>query len=188
MRAMTWWDHKTDSIWSQPWGMAIDGPLKGVTLDLIPAGVVPWSTWLEDHPETRVLKAPGGLFGPRRERFTEGYVIGVTLGEHSKAYPFSAAAELGIVNDRVGPFPVVVLADRETKAVHVYLRVAVDTELEFDLVEGQLVDRQTGTRWDAARGLAVEGLLEGELLQQMPYITSFDWAWEDFYPDSEFYG
>ena len=37
MRAMTWWDHKTESIWSQPWGMAIDGPLEGTRLKLIPA-------------------------------------------------------------------------------------------------------------------------------------------------------
>ena len=188
MNAMTWWDHETDSIWSQPWGMAIDGPLKGVTLDLIPAGIVPWSTWLEEHPETEVLKVGGGLFGPARERFREGYVIGVTLGEHATAFPFPAAARERVINGRVGPFPVLVVADEEAKAVHVYLRKASEQELEFDLTEDGLVDRQTASRWDLARGLAVEGPLQGRSLQQVPYITSFDWAWEDFYPHSEFYG
>ena len=188
MNAMTWWDHQTESVWSQPWGMAINGPLKGATLELIPASIVPWATWLVDHPETLVLKVKGGLFGAPREGFREGYVIGVTLGEHSKAYPFPAAAERAIINDYVGPFPVVVLADEGTKGVHVYLRVVGGTELQFDLMEGQLVDRETGTRWDLVRGLAVEGPLEGQSLQQVPYITSFDWAWDDFYPHSEFYG
>ena len=180
MNAMTWWDHETDSIWSQPWGMAIDGALKGVTLDLIPAGMVPWATWLKEHPETEVLKTSGGLFGTRRERFTEGYVIGVTLGGH-------ATARERVINGHVGPFPVVVFADEETKAVHVYLRKASEQELEFDLTKDGLVDRQTGSRWDPGRGLAVEGPLEGQSLQQVPYITSFDWAWEDFYPHSENY-
>ncbi len=31
MRAMTWWDHETNSIWSQPWGMSIAGELEGAT-------------------------------------------------------------------------------------------------------------------------------------------------------------
>jgi hypothetical protein len=42
--AMTWWDHQTQSVWSQVWGQAIAGPLKGTTLELIPASIVPWRT------------------------------------------------------------------------------------------------------------------------------------------------
>ena len=41
--------------------------------------------------------------------------------------------------------------------------------------------------WDVARGIAVEGPLTGTVLQQVPYMTSFDWAWEDFYPHTEIY-
>ena len=185
--AMTWWDHETDSIWSQPWGIAIDGELKGVELDMIPASVVPWATWLADHPETLVLETIRGAYGLVREGFTSDYVIGVTLGEYAKAYPFAAASREGVINDRLGPFPVVVLADKGTKAVNVYLRRVGEEELEFVSLDGRLVDRQTGRTWDRARGFAVEGPLRGELLKQLPYMTSFDWAWEDFYPHSEFY-
>ncbi len=35
--AMTWWDHSTGSIWSQPLGEAIAGPLKGETVELLPS-------------------------------------------------------------------------------------------------------------------------------------------------------
>ena len=32
MNAMSWRDHTTESIWSQPWGRSIDGVSKGVEL------------------------------------------------------------------------------------------------------------------------------------------------------------
>ena len=39
-----------------------------------------------------------------------------------------------------------------------------------------------------AGGLAaVEGPLRGELLQEVSYSTAYDWAWLDFYPDTEIY-
>ena len=186
MRAMTWWDHETQSIWSQPWGAALDGPLKGTRLDLIPANIVPWSAWLEEHPDTRVLAVDGEFFGVR-ESFSPNYVIGIALGEFAKSYPFRTASQQVVINDRLGPFPVLVLADAETKAVHTYLRRGGDGELEFDLRDGQLTNRQTGSIWDVARGIAVDGPLRGTVLQQVPYITSYDWAWEDFYPHSEIY-
>ena len=187
MNAMTWWDHETSSIWSQPWGLAIDGSLKGTSLEVISASVFPWATWLSEHPETLLLQTARRGFAVSREGFRENYVIGVALEDHAKAYRFRQASKTGIINDQIGPFPVVVLADAETKSVHVYLRRAGDRELDFSLVDGRLVDRQTGSTWDAARGAAVDGPLRGELLKQVPYNTSYDWAWEDFYPHSEFY-
>ena len=186
MRAMTWWDHETESIWSQPWGMAIHGPLEGTRLRLIPARIVPWFTWLDDHPDTLVMEVEGRGSGSR-ESFSAGYVIGITLGEHARAYPFKPASKAGVINDWVGPFPLLVSVDPDTKAVYVYLRSVGDQQLEFTRRDGRLIDVQTGSVWEPARGLAVEGPLRAEVLQQVPYITSFDWAWEDFYPHSEFY-
>jgi len=29
--------------------------------------------------------------------------------------------------------------------------------------------------------------LNGESLQPVPSLSSYDWAWRDFYPDSKFY-
>ena len=188
MRAMTWWDHETRSVWAQPWGMAIDGPLQGTALDLIPASIVSWKSWFAEHPDTLVLTgADRGIIVGANKRFSDRYVIGVTLGDHAKAYPFEAASREGIVNDRVGPFPVVVLADPDTKSVHVYFSTVGDDELEFDLEDGRLTDRQTRSIWDVATGLSVEGPHKGELLKQVPYISAFDWAWEDFYPHSAFF-
>ena len=186
MNAMTWWDHETSSIWSQPWGMAIDGPLNGTRLKLISASVVPWTTWLGEHPETLLLEV-GQQGITHRERFSDNYVIGITLGEYAKAYAFRPASQEGVVNDQIGPFPVVVIANSGTKAVHVYLRMAGDKELDFSLLDGRLVDHQTGSTWNVTAGIAVDGPLRVELLKQVPYSTAYDWAWEDFYPHSKFY-
>ena len=80
------------------------------------------------------------------------------------------------------------MADSGTRAVHAYLREAGGKELDFAILDGNLVDRQTGSTWNAAKGFAVDGPLQGTLLKQLPYITAYHWAWEDFYPHSEFYG
>ena len=183
MRAMTWWDHETESVWSQPWGTAIRGPLEGTRLNLIPAGIVPWAVWQAEHPETLVLNLPGY----RSRQFNSDFVIGIALGEHAKAYPFEITSEEAVVNDQIGEFPVVVLVDAETKAIHSFLRTVRDENLVFTLQEGKLVDLQTGSFWDATRGIAIDGPLRGEVMQRVPYITSYDWAWEDFYPHTEFF-
>ena len=188
MSAMTWWDHETGSVWSQPWGMAIDGALRGTTLELVPAGIVPWGTWFGDHPETLVMVSGASRQDGVMARATSNYVIGVTLDEYAAAYPFKLASEEVVINDRLGPFPVLVLADPESKAVHVYLRTIGDRELEFSLSNWTVVDAETGSTWDFSTGTAVGGALEGRLLQRLPYVTPYDWAWEDFYPHSEFYG
>ncbi len=190
MNAMTWYDHKTGSVWSQVWGQSIAGPLKGTTLDLIPASIVPWASWKVEHPRTLAMtNDKDGLFSGRQERPHDQWVIGITLGEHSKAYYYPALAEARVVNDFVGPYPVVLYANPQTRNVQAFLRQAGDQVLTLSLKEDeeQLVDAETGTSWDVSLGLARSGALKGEAMLKVPYLSSFDWAWEDFHPDTEFY-
>ena len=65
------------------------------------------------------------------------------------------------------------MADSGTRAVHAYLREAGGKELDFAILDGNLVDRQTGSTWNAAKGFAVDGPLQGTLLKQLPYITAY---------------
>lgn len=186
MNAMTWWDHRTESVWSQPWGRAIAGALKGVKLELIPSQLVAWKTWREAHPDTLALKVEG-LGGYRPERFDPGYVIGVTLGESATAFPYELAERAGIINDTIGPYPVVVSVDAETQGVAVYLRQVDERVLTFTY-QGELVqDQETGSAWQMERGLAVDGPLRGQALRSVPYIPAFSKAWRDFYPHSRWY-
>lgn len=61
--AMTWWDHGTGSVWSQPTGTAILGPLEGTRLEQVPSTLTEWGPWRRAHPDTQALDAPGGGSG-----------------------------------------------------------------------------------------------------------------------------
>ena len=208
MKAMTWWDHGTESIWSQPWGTAIAGPLKGTALTLIPASIEPWAAWLNEHPETTVvandldlprLDIPSDLdyfegVAPSDSAQRDDFVIGVALGESATAYRFTLAAELGVINDRVGEHAVAVFVDPDTRSIHVFLRAVHGSDLDSNEVvferdrDGRLIDAETGSVWVAATGEAVEGPLRGASLEPVPWITAFVWAWSDFFPHTRFYG
>ncbi len=191
---MTWWDHQTESIWSQPWGTALTGPLVGAALTLIPTSIVPWETWVADHPDSTVVTN----FLYQSSRVVHGtrddFVIGVALEDSAVAYDYRTAAAHRVVNDAVGAHPVVVVVDPEARDIQVYLRRVSDPEsdkqieLTFELdPSGQLVDAETGSVWDESRGVAIAGARKGESLQQIPWVSAFDWAWRDFFPHTTFY-
>jgi hypothetical protein len=79
---MTWWDHKTGSIWSQPWGAAIFGKLRGESQDLIPAEVTNWQSWHEAHPATTVVVEERDIdINLGKPTPQDNFVIGISLGE-----------------------------------------------------------------------------------------------------------
>ena len=147
---------------------------------------MPWKTWRELHPDTLALKAAGRLFG--RATPHDRFVIGVTLDEWATAFPYELAADAGVVNDHVGPYPVVVHVNADSRAIHVYLRQVDERTLTFFVEgDGAVQDEETGSTWQMERGIAVEGLLKGQALRSVPYIPAFDSAWQDFYPTSQWY-
>ena len=185
MRAMVWYDHETQSMWSQPWGQAIAGSLKGVQLYLLPSQVTTWISWEQEHPETRVLINDVERLGSRRQVFSPDFVIGLILAGHAKAYYYKDAAALQVINDALGDIPILVWAGDDN--FHAYVRRAGGQTLTFRAAGEALIDEETGSRWSVARGLAAEGPLKGEALQPVPGMTSYDSSWRDFYPDSEFF-
>lgn len=189
MNAMTWWDHKTQSIWSQVWGRAIEGSLKGAELELLTSSIVPWGTWKEQHPDALLMTNDLGGFRLRRSsRFHPNYVIGIEFDGFAKAYPYPVAEREQLISDEIGGRPVLVHVDPETHAVSTFFRVIDDQTLAFVLRDGQLIDQGTGSVWDPTRGLAISGTLKGTALRTVPYVPAFRGAWGDFYPESEFYG
>jgi hypothetical protein len=187
MRAMTWWDHDTGSIWSQPIGEALIGPLRGTKLRLLPVALVPWATWRAEHPDTLVLDDDIGFGFGFREPPRDDFVIGIALGEFARAYRYPDAAKARVINDTIGPHPVLVYADPATRRVQTFLRALRDRTVTFMLRDGALVDEETQSTWDPLRGLATAGPLRTEALRIIPHNSSFDWAWLDFYPHSTFY-
>ena len=186
MRAMTWWDHQTSSIWSQPTGTAIGGALVGTQLDLLPSQVTTWANWVAAYPQTFVLVNDFGRLGTHRQTFSEEFVIGVQIDGWALAFYYQAVAQSGFVQTVIGDWPVLVwAADAE---YGVFLRQGGEQTLTFFMQDGEVYDDQTGSRWDIVHGLALEGPLKGQVLQPLPSLTAYDWAWLDFYPGSGIYG
>jgi len=49
------YDRESDSLWSQLYGAALDGPMVGTRLSFFPSVFTTWSAWIEENLETLVL-------------------------------------------------------------------------------------------------------------------------------------
>lgn len=118
------YDRESNSLWSQILGQAISGPLKGDKLEAIPISHTSWGDWRARHANTLVLSESTGFWRDYSRDPYAGYetnpaiwfavshkdsrydtkemVIGVEIGGHHKAYPFSELARTaGRVKDVV---------------------------------------------------------------------------------------
>jgi hypothetical protein len=178
--AMTWWDHDTGSVWSQPLGEAIAGPLKGATLELLPSTLTTYGSWKAEHPGGFALDAPGGRSGFDLDQMA----IVVDFSDESAAYSIPGLRDGGPINDEVAGVPVVVLTDPDDPDQWaVFSRRLDERTLTFTLDGGRFIDVETGTSWDAVRGIALEGALKGEVLDLLPGFTSFPSDYFTFWPE-----
>ena len=127
--AMTWYDHGTGSIWSQPTGQAIAGPLAGAGLPLVPSQLTTWSQWRTAHPETGVLTTASPALPYRGRRPGEQHVVGVVVGERAAAWPYQRVLERGAINDTVGATPLRIWRDSATGAIRAITTDGTEREL-----------------------------------------------------------
>ena len=105
--AMTWWDHDTGSIWSQPTGEAVAGPRKGQTLELLPMSFTTWGSWFEANPGTQALLAPAARTGFDLEEL----LIVVDFTTDVAAYRATDVQDRAVINDVVAGLEIAVVAD-----------------------------------------------------------------------------
>ena len=180
--AMTWWDHDTGSIWSQPLGEAIAGPRKGETVDLLPMTYTTWDAWRTAHPETLALDAPGRTSGFD----LNGFYLVVDFSSEAVAYPFEDVKREGVINDMVAGVEVAVLVDpADDQHSAVFSRRLDDgATVTLSFVGDVLTDSETGSTWDPVRGFALTGPLEGTFLDKLPSLTSFPGDFDTFWPEA----
>lgn len=178
--AMTWWDHSTGSIWSQPLGEAIAGPRKGQTVELLPSEFTSWSAWRDEHPNTLALDAPAG---PASFDLSDFYIV-VDFTSEARAYPVPDLRVAGVVNDVVAGLEIAVVSD-PTNADRwaVFSRRLGDVTVELEADGDVLRDRITGTTFHPTRGFALDGVHAGEILDILPGLTSFPGDYDTFWPD-----
>jgi len=182
--AMTWWDHDTGSVWSQPIGEAILGPRKGETIELLPSSLTLWGTWKAEHPQTVALDVTAGF-----DRFSLSQMaLVIDFGTDVVAYSVPLLRDVGVVNDVVAGLEVAVLIDpADDQGWAVFSRRLDDTIVELSIVDGEVVDLASGTRFDPTRGIGRGGDLDGEILDLLPAFTSFPKDVPTFWPEARFW-
>lgn len=179
--AMTLYDHETGSVWSQPIGEAILGPLTGETLELLPSTLTRWGDWVDTHPDSFALDAPSMASGFALENM----VIVVELNATSVAYPVERVREVEVVNSTVGGVPLAVRADPEGDNWAVFSRQLNDRVVELRISNGLLTEVGGEGRWDPATGLASDG--SGDNLGLLPGFSSFPNDYVTFFADGAFW-
>ncbi len=129
-------------------------------------------------------------------------VINVTVRGKHKVYPFSLFRDQPVINDKVNDLTVVIFShqrtlsvldqeeiarSREIPAATAYERTLDGRVLGFELRDGKIFDRETGSQWDLF-GRAIGGSLKGQRLKSVNSGVHFAFAWLAFNPDSEIHG
>jgi hypothetical protein len=135
---------------------------------------VPYSTYASKVPIYRPRSVRGVADASR--------VYGLVLGGRAKAYPVPALWRARVVNDLFAGSPILAVYNAASVAVDLYSRRVGDRILRFRRAGRFLVDAETGSRWSPAIGRAVSGPLRGLTLARLPAVTSYWFAWRDFYP------
>lgn len=161
-------DEETGTYWSQVTGEAMSGALEGTKLTMMPTVQTTWKRWLEQHPDTTLLKKSRevrgsqysayfedpekmGLFRSRRLVKTlppKSKIHGIRIGLHALAVPddgldVGQSAETTLGDDR--------------------LRIVRSPD--------------GGVR---AHRLDAEGLV----VEELPVTVAFWFAWITFYPNT----
>jgi len=207
-------DRETGSRWQQSSLEAISGPLQGAHLQLYPFLLTSWQEWRRLHPETLVLKPlPGyaeripeknkqireGLTGEgaapddvtyRDDRLKpKTMVLGIDVDGASKAFPLDALRRVRTINDVLAGKPVVVVHQPASDTTTAFVARANGKPLTFDAATpdaSALVDRETGSRWNAY-GLCISGPLKGSTLETIILEPEYWFAWSEFHRGTAIY-
>ncbi len=183
----------------------------GIELEVLPVTLTTWRDWLASHPDTTVLDIETGVYpsasyraeddpdsnyfdyraDPGPDFPTHGgsdllpekaSVLGLSIGEQSKAYPLTLLGERAIANDRVGDVDVVVIVTEGGQGARAYVREGL-TFSDSKTVDGMLtVADELGRRWQVAEDALV---LLSDTSQELPRLESrvtFWFNWFQFNP------
>ena len=199
-------DRETGSIWTHLDGKAIQGPLTGKRMTMIPMPQMTWGEWRSSRPDTLMLSQDTPFahqyravqiarynqreagFGDNRLA-SNALVIGVEVDGAFKGYPVDVIGRVGVVNDTLAGQPVVIVYDNVSQSGIAYSRVVNGRVLEFynQVDEGlELRDRATTSLWEI-QGLAIDGILKGAKLDYVPSFISEWYGWSGYHPETEIY-
>ncbi len=130
-------------------------------------------------------------------------VLGISYEGQHKIYPFAEFTQNPLIQDKVVDVDVLIVASgkllsaldsrkiaesRTVPEVTAWRRhyAGSDETLDFQLIDGELIDKGSGSSWNAM-GTAVSGPLAGKQLEPIENGIHFAFAWLAFNPETVIY-
>jgi hypothetical protein len=190
-------DERTKSWWRQATGEAIAGSLKGSALPEVESQQLTLNKFFALHPFGKVMVAEEvskdrydslARFekGRSKSKLTrtdslswkdKSWVLGVQIGNKSKAYDWIELNKSKFLHDQLGETPIVIAIASDEQSFAVFKR---QTDEQFILRNDSLIG--TRGRYDFAGRSS-----DGNNLQPVTTYQEFWHSWKQFHPDTEVY-
>lgn len=206
-------DLETGSWWQQVSGKAIQGPLKGKSLKLLPYDEISFGIWRKEHPRGRILRPDPELLqkGEYASKDWEArigkllvvspvadgdplsgrdLILGIERNGSSRAYPFSVIRERSLILDSIANTPLMIVVAEDQASIRVFSTVVEGEKVEFYMKTGSsppvLVDAATGSEW-SFEGQALSGKMTGTSLERIHALKDYWFDWKNYHPDTSVY-
>jgi hypothetical protein len=211
-------DQETGTWWQQITGKAVYGPLKGEALDLVLSDELTFGEWKSEFPSGRVLaqvakyskeydsnwepdvaKLPVVISFPGTELKSRDVVVGLTVGNSARAYPWETFVKQSPILDRVNGTPLLLVLGPDGKSFRVFTSRIDGNDAEFFLEKNStdsstaeakkdwaLMDSTTASHWNF-QGCAVSGPALGKCLDRVPALKDYWFDWRNYHPETTVY-
>ena len=198
------YDRETGSYWPQILGTSVKGKWRGVEAKLVPIISTRWGLAISEYPNALVLSEefsylPHYGADPYRDYIARERIIYPVMNRDARLGPFqkiigiktgnstAALSKNSLVNEKLiffelGESNFMAVYDPALDTVRLFKSIMNGSHMDIGLVEGFIVDNNTGNKWN----------LEGEAVNQnnskMEQVTSFEvlwFGWVAFYPDTK---
>jgi hypothetical protein len=190
-------DRTTRSWWRQATGLAVAGPRKGASLPEIPSQQMALGQWLRLYPHSLVLQ-PDPAFQPEYDSLAnyettgkgsltrtdtaswqpKSWVVGLKVAGAALAVDWNRLKRERVVNETVGPAPVVVALAADHQSFVAYQRPS--PAIRFAWQGDQLVSSDS-TAYSLA-GTRLRGQAGPSQLVPVPAYQEFWHSWQTFNP------
>ncbi len=189
-------DESTDSWWRQVNGEAITGSSKGKKLPEYYSVQMSLDQWIDLYPNSLIMQPDqasiahydpdlkyekgedkSSLTGSNPESWkTKSWVVGIQIGEISKAYDWNELTKSRIINDTIGQTNLVLVVSNDNKGF-----VAFERPSSENFVLSQDTLFQGNKKYNLA-GINYEN--EAEFLKRIPAYQEFWHSWLTFHPNT----
>jgi len=187
-------DETTKSWWRQVTGEAITGKLKGQQLPEVFSTQTSLADWLDLNPKSLIMQADESFIksydstfkfesGTSKNKLTgtdslswkdKSWVIGVRAGKESKAYDWNQLKEEKLIQDKIGPTPVLIVLSKNEKSFFAFERPSENAS--FSLNGDTLLFNNYKLRLDG------KGIDTTFSLKPLPSSQEFWHSWQAFNP------